>query len=140
MSAERKIYVEHQSLAEYQEYEPRRLGEADVTEHGLYHLMMRTEGVSAPAVRACVFVQNIRSELGHMAFALLYTDRDLQPVTKKPHESVLEDRYWKPRTPFELSSPKTQGLARIGFLMPYDAGLDIDLDKWSESLLLSGSR
>ena len=140
MSAERKIYVENQSLAEYQEYEPQRLGEEDVTEYGLYHLMMRTEGIAAPALRACVFVQNIRPELGRMAFALLYTDRDLQPVTKQPHESILEDRYWKPCKPLTLSSPKAQGFARLGFLMPYDAGLDVDLDKWSESLSLAGSR
>ncbi len=118
-----QFYAELCPLADYETLEAERLQSDELEEQQLFHLIMRCEGRGPDALRAPVFVRKLAHFLGQTSLQVVYTNRDLQPVTKGL-ASKLADDYWKPRTPMPLKSNRINAVSRIGYFVPYHTKLD----------------
>lgn len=120
MNGEQHFTVVRQPLEAYRRYEPTRLEPSRIQDHQFYHLMMRAQGQGAEAALAPVFIEKVQYYLGHLTFDVLFTNRDLQPVTKGLQSSLNPQNYWIPIRQLPLSSDRTHAVTRHGFIMPYN--------------------
>lgn len=131
----KKVYTEHSSFAEYEALEQDRLQATELEDGQLLHLLMRCRAIGAEALRAPVYIQKLRRSDTYTLFDVVYTNRDLQPVTRG-HTSRTLDDYWVPDEPLPLHSAKVRGLVHEGFFLPYESALDDELWTLQQELLV----
>lgn len=126
------IHFENVSLETYTYLEPARLSAAELETDVVFHLMMRHRSTQRGALRAPVYVANIR-RLAATTFDVLFTDEDLQPVdTGRPSRVI--NNIWVPAAPIQLASSPNYRYARIGYFLPYEEALDSMMERWTAAI------
>ena len=125
MSQEKSTGIYYQALpeSEYSAHEKERID--DIVDGQLYDLLARkTRGEGPDAFRLVVGIRISQRALNCAAFEVIYTDKDLRPVSDTGHPSRLKDRYWLPTPPLPLRNDKFDCVSHTGFFLPHRESLD----------------